>query len=57
MGSYNQRPISEAEAPRPSKIMFTLAVSGGFAQPKSAGQYLSNELISVKIEDKGVKLG
>jgi hypothetical protein len=31
--------------------MFTRAASGGFAQPKSAGQYLSNGLISVKIED------
>src|ERR1700678_4223524 len=58
MGSYNQRPISEAEPPQPSKIMFTRPASGGFAQLKSAGQYLSNRLISIKIEDhKGVKLG
>jgi hypothetical protein len=51
MGSYNQRPISEAEAPQPSKIMFTRPASGGFAQLKSAGQYLSNGLILLKIED------
>jgi hypothetical protein len=34
-GSYNQRPISEAGAPQPSKILFTRLISGRLPNSKA----------------------